>query len=536
MPEATAAPAPMEDLIEDLRRMTEQLWTESPSQIPGEIHLPSLASLTELRRRVLHLSDKLPPGKNRSPVPWAALERVESKIPELRLGMLITGWVQDFSTLPVSPVQLWNRRVAQKQLERNADMQQLLDGLSNLRLPPADLLARLHSHWGDLYPLASKEFRIRFERCNFAAASLKPDNQAPRTEVFSRWSLVTDLLAQQADWHSRFGRFDRFPSWVAAWQNDDLTAKIQEHLLTYPKLTYPKPDPHKQIVQQGLVQGRRRIHRHRGSGNFEAGDILDLETLADKLRLASDPVAAFIVSRMSVLSRGELSSLGSTSTGARQLESTLLQELTRISCGPCIYNPERFMHVSLRPETRRRLGSKEVRCATCQTIKPGTLENAPAVAKALKSPTNKAVEFLFEKLSLGTREALDDWDGQDRLPRKTEKAICGDLNAIILGPSIWDPPVFADVVIPWPFMGWLDFDVAGPQIAQRNRLLLEQILPLHRAKGHLQVPLPPVVAFRKSLFRLNRILIEDAFPGEIRSTGGKSAVELKAGYDSPTAG
>lgn len=531
MTEATAASAPVEGLIRDLRRMTEQLWSESPPQGCGENHLPSQGCLAELRDRVLRLADMLPTDKKRSPVPWAALERIEGKFPDLRLGMLITGWVQVFRDLPVSPRQLWNRRLAENKPARNSDLQPLLDGLGNLRLPPADLVARLHAHWADLYPLTSKEFRTRFERCNFAAASLKPDTHAPRTELFARWALVTDLLAQQADWQSRFGRFDWFPSWVAAWQNDVLSATIQEHL---PSVS--KPDPHKLEVQRRQVQGRRRIQRHRGNGNFEAGDILDLETLADKLRLASDPVAAFIVSRMSVQSRGELSSLDSASTGARQLESTLLQELTRISCGPCIYDPERFRHVSLRPETRRRLGSKEIRGATCQTIKPGTLENAPAVAKALKSPTNKAVEFLFEKLSLGTREALDDWDGQDRLPRKTEKAICGDLNAIILGPSIWDPPLFADVVIPWPFMGWLDFDVAGPQIAQRNRLLLEQILPLHRAKGHLQVPLPPVVAFRESLFMLNRILIEDAFPGEIRSTGGKSAVELKAGYDSPTAG
>lgn len=515
MTDATAAPAPVDNLIQNLRRMTEQLLVESLPWRPGTIGLPSRACLIEFRARVLRLDEQLSTHKDRSSRPWAAFDRVKSKFPEWQLDALITGWVDSFSAIPISPRQSWSERLTAERTGQNPDVRLLLDELGNCRLPTVDLIRRLHAHWPNLFRLAGEEFRSRYHRANFSPLSIMSDPQAVKSELFARWALINELLAQQADWNSRFERFDWFPAWVAAWQNDALTAKIRGHL---PQNPQTNPAELKEI--RARVAGRRRVERHRGSGNFQKGDILRPEDLANMLRLAVDPVATFVVSRMSAQSRQDLASLGSESPCPRQLESTLLQELTRLCYGPCIYEPQRFGHVPLRPETKRRLSSREIQSPDYQTIKPGTIEDASAVAAALKSPTTNARDFLWERLTARTREALDDWDGKSDLPMRTKRAMLSDLNSIILGPSIWDEARFAEVVIPFHVRCWLDCDLSGPQVAQLNLLLLEQILPLHRSNGYLQTPLPNAVTFRNSLFRLNRVLIEDAFAGYIRATAG----------------
>lgn len=515
MIDATAAPAVVDNLIGHLRQMTEQLWEETLPWRPDAIVLPGQECLADYRDLVLRLDEQMPTDKSRAPGPWAAFRRVASRYPGWRMDDLIAGWVNGFSTVPVSPRQLWIRHAAQKGFTRGSEVIQLLDELGRCRLPAANLVLRLDAQWPYLFTLASHEFRNRYQRGAFLPLSIQPDSRANKTEHFTRWALINDLLAQQADWNSRFGRFDWFPAWVAAWQNDAMTAKIRGHL---PQS--PETNPAELREARRLVTGRRRIERHRGSGGFQKGDILRLEEFANRLRRASDPVADFIVSKMSAEGLRELRLSAATSPSSRQLESTLLQELTQICHGPCIHDGSRFGQVTLRPEAKKRLGSREIQTPEYQTIKPGMLADGSAVAADLKSTKNHALEFLWEGLQARTREALDDWDGKSELPLRTKRAMVSDLNSIILGPSIWDAVRFEEVTIPFHVRGWLAGDLSRTQVAQLNLLLIEQVLPLHTAKGSRQVPLPNAAAFRKSLFRLNRVLIEDAFAGLIRATVG----------------
>jgi hypothetical protein len=111
----------------------------------------------------------------------------------------------------------------------------------------------------------------------------------------------------------------------------------------------------------------------------------------------------------------------------------------------------------------------------------GDLKDAASLAVKLKHSTNSMPSYIRGRLKDSTRRNLKQWQRPEDVPLALQKSVIADLNAIIGGSSIWDTNLFKKV-----------------EIRQETRHLLE--------------PDPP----REYLALVNRLLLDDAFPQELR--------------------
>jgi hypothetical protein len=88
-----------------------------------------------------------------------------------------------------------------------------------------------------------------------------------------------------------------------------------------------------------------------GSPTFSVEEIKDLSLIADRLRLHSDPVSAFLWKSLSNPEQILLGSNQPSERSLRQVQDVVVQALNKLIGQPCIYKPGRFRGVSLRPET-----------------------------------------------------------------------------------------------------------------------------------------------------------------------------------------
>ena len=121
----------------------------------------------------------------------------------------------------------------------------------------------------------------------------------------------------------------------------------------------------------------------------------------------------------------------------------------------------------------------------------GDLVNLPSLAGKLKQPTDAVSSCLKDRLSATTLEILAGYQPTNSNPVPLQTALVADLNRIIQGQSIYSTQRFAGIVL----------RRATQQVLARN------------PEG-------------KNVLRLNRLLIEDAYPREL-SRNRKKAVDSR---------
>ncbi len=92
-----------------------------------------------------------------------------------------------------------------------------------------------------------------------------------------------------------------------------------------------------------------------GSQDFEAADIMDLQSFAAKLAEERDAVSRFIVDRLDKAATAALAEYGGSEAASNRLAGPVTKALNRLVDGPSIYEDGRFVGVKLRPETLRLL-------------------------------------------------------------------------------------------------------------------------------------------------------------------------------------
>lgn len=120
------------------------------------------------------------------------------------------------------------------------------------------------------------------------------------------------------------------------------------------------------------------------------------------------------------------------------------------------------------------------------------LLDTSSLATKLRQPRAPVSEFLRSQLSVRTQAALDAYRDPRADPRPLEPLLVEDLNRIIAGPTIYEAERFAGVTLRLPTRQLLG---ASPQ--------------------------------GESLLRLNRLLVEDAYPAELSKKGRNTAAALR---------
>jgi KaiC/GvpD/RAD55 family RecA-like ATPase len=93
----------------------------------------------------------------------------------------------------------------------------------------------------------------------------------------------------------------------------------------------------------------------KGSSMFSVGDLVDLQSLAGKLKQPANPVSTYLESQLSAATRTALANYQGSNFDPGLLRTALVVDLNKIIGGQSIYEVERFAGVTLRPETRQLL-------------------------------------------------------------------------------------------------------------------------------------------------------------------------------------
>ena len=102
------------------------------------------------------------------------------------------------------------------------------------------------------------------------------------------------------------------------------------------------------------------------------------------------------------------------------------------------------------------------------------LVDLPSFAVKLQG-AGQLAEYLRRELSVETKDLLSNYSGG--LDTKLKEALVQDLNAIVQGPSIYDPDRFSKVERRQETQDVLDGSPQGEDVARLNRLLLEDAYP-----------------------------------------------------------
>jgi hypothetical protein len=102
------------------------------------------------------------------------------------------------------------------------------------------------------------------------------------------------------------------------------------------------------------------------------------------------------------------------------------------------------------------------------------LLDLPSLAARLQQP-NQLAEYLHGRLSAETRKLLSNYGGG--LDAKLKEALVQDLNAVVQGPAIYDGDRFSGVELREETQDLLDRGPQGEELARLNRLLLEDAFP-----------------------------------------------------------
>ena len=201
-------------------------------------------------------------------------------------------------------------------------------------------------------------------------------------------------------------------------------------------------------------------------------------------------------------------------------------------------------------------------------LRADDFKNSTLLALKLRASQDAVSAYLRERLSSQTRKFLSKYDGSAGLSNEMLAALLTDLNNIITGDSIYTAERFREVALSPEANSLLRQTLSGESIQRLNRTLLEDTYPTEI--GHIRTPtsnldlanalaeelnlliigqsLRDVSCFNgvtksevtkvmagknlsgEALKSFNRLLLEDAFPGEIaqvRSIYGTSNAPVR---------
>jgi MFS family permease len=234
-------------------------------------------------------------------------------------------------------------------------------------------------------------------------------------------------------------------------------------------------EPTRALLGRELPERAAGLGPHPSSALFAAGDISGAAALAARLRddanAATRPISAFVWSRFSPASRALLADATRTGPGR---QAVLAQQLNRILHGTTLYDARRFAGVALSPAALALLEQHP------NQAKAGTLPKAGRMpAPGLPNQT-----LLLNRLLL-----------EDTFPRELARsahplrvALAEDLGAIIRNGPLNELPGFPSLALATKEKAQLAKTPQGTKLARLNRRLLEEAFPSEIARNRAGVP------------------------------------------------
>ncbi|HOC01075.1 MAG TPA: hypothetical protein PKM43_20280, partial [Verrucomicrobiota bacterium] len=277
---------------------------------------------------------------------------------------------------------------------------------------------------------------------------------------------------------------------------------------------------------------------------FSARDIADWESLREKLIERSDPVSKWLWDQLAVGTQDKLTRL---EPDDRTLQAALLDDLNRILREPCIHGNECFQAIQLRDETERRLSVnpqgdalvrlnrllledaypkavsrlsnrvatayglfgrsysimgpaedvaafartlglrkielRKARRPRSSTFSVSDLVDLPSLAAKLKLPSRAFDTWFAAQLSSVTQAALANYQGQGFDPVPLQEALVKDFNKLLLQASIYNEQRFAGIDLRSETQTVMLQNPQGNDLQRLNRLLIEDAYPLEVSRN-----------------------------------------------------
>jgi hypothetical protein len=121
------------------------------------------------------------------------------------------------------------------------------------------------------------------------------------------------------------------------------------------------------------------------------------------------------------------------------------------------------------------------------TFSVGDISDLSQLVYKLMLPWDAVSAFLKDMLSKSTVQALSDYRRLGSVPGTLEMGLAEDLNKIIGGPSIWEASRFASIKLRPETKELLAKDARGAELIRLNRLLLEDAYPLEISGKSIEI-------------------------------------------------
>ena len=245
------------------------------------------------------------------------------------------------------------------------------------------------------------------------------------------------------------------------------------------------------------------------SAGFEAGDITDLKSLAAKLAAKSDAVSAFLREQMDKTTTAALLGYKGTEAEGTNLQALLAKALNTIVAGPSIYEDARFAGVKLRPEAFWLLGGNlqdggvarfnrvlledaypmELRRNEAATLTferrrkeaakfmLGERFDVASMADILSRKAGPLPAFLSGQLDARCQTVLAAYGMSKTNAPELEALMVDNFNRLVAGPSLYDRTLFQGVVLRPETDELRKSNPKGAELARLNRMLLEDAYP-----------------------------------------------------------
>ncbi|MCX6966893.1 MAG: SLBB domain-containing protein [Verrucomicrobia bacterium] len=232
------------------------------------------------------------------------------------------------------------------------------------------------------------------------------------------------------------------------------------------------------------------------------GDILKLRSLVNKLREHKDALSLFVWEHLTYPSRQILTD---PRANADQQRMAIVKEFNRIFKEGSSYTEARFASVKLPPEIALAVAAQS---NTCLFTTDDFLDLSGFVLK-LKSHNDPLFLFLWNQFNEQERKTLENAAAATRQQEAgLMEVLLTKLNTILRSGSIYTPQSFEKVEISPESLALLTLNPEGDELVRLNRLLLEDACPQEIKKA-------PYNPQDKAVVRLNRRLFEVAYPHEI---------------------
>jgi hypothetical protein len=259
------------------------------------------------------------------------------------------------------------------------------------------------------------------------------------------------------------------------------------------------------------------------TGPFSANEIKNLSAIVERLRKQSDPISSYLWKELSNQEKLELVKYQPSASSASAAQEIVLEAFNKILEEPCIYTSARFKGIPLTYETQALLhqSPKDIELShpnrlllqdayaqdltrshkegigalvheemhvvqqygSARRLNPagnfglGDITNFPVLVKKLQDQADPVSAYVNLMMTSAERKALAKYQGPGPTDYTTRTNLLSALNRIMRGPCLYDAALFKGVTLRDTTVSLRDQKPEDLEVVKLNRALLEDAYP-----------------------------------------------------------